>query len=112
MAKEKRPFVDFGAIRDRITIEQVLEHYGVLNTLKRNGIRPDRAISQKGPPTIWGRADRGLQRSSTLPKRKKGLGFWSDAALISFGFYAYVYAQIRAGFFASCCEGGPSMLMF
>jgi len=39
MAKEKRPFVDFGAIRDRITMEQVLEHYGVLNTLKRNGSR-------------------------------------------------------------------------
>jgi len=39
MSKTRRPFVDFRAIRERITMEQVLEHYGVLHTLKRNGNR-------------------------------------------------------------------------
>jgi DNA primase len=33
----KRPFVDFRDIRSRITMEQVLEHYGVLGTFKRSG---------------------------------------------------------------------------
>jgi len=33
----KKPFVDFRDIRSRITMEQVLEHYGVLGTFKRNG---------------------------------------------------------------------------
>ena len=35
----KKPYVDFRAIRGRITMEQVLEHYGVLGTFKRNGTR-------------------------------------------------------------------------
>jgi DNA primase len=39
MPKEKKPFLDFRAIRARITMEQVLEHYGVLATLKRTGTR-------------------------------------------------------------------------
>jgi DNA primase len=39
MPKEKKPFVDFRAIRVQITMEQVLEHYGVLGTLKRSGSR-------------------------------------------------------------------------
>jgi DNA primase len=39
MAKTKKPFVDFRAIRGRITMEQVLEHYGVLSTFKRSGNR-------------------------------------------------------------------------
>ena len=39
MPKEKKPFVDFRAIRSRITMEQVLEHYGVLDTFKRTGNR-------------------------------------------------------------------------
>jgi DNA primase len=33
----KRPFIDFRDIRSRITMEQVLEHYGVLGTFKRSG---------------------------------------------------------------------------
>lgn len=40
MSKEKRarkPFVDFRDIRSRITMEQVLQHYNLLNTLKRKG---------------------------------------------------------------------------
>src|ERR1051326_7828354 len=39
MPKEKKPFVDFRAIRARITMEQALEHYGVLDTFKRSGSR-------------------------------------------------------------------------
>jgi len=35
----KKPFVDFRDIRSRITMEQVLEHYGVLHTFKRTGNR-------------------------------------------------------------------------
>jgi len=35
----KKPFVDFRDIRSRITMEQVLEHYGVLHTFKRTGDR-------------------------------------------------------------------------
>jgi len=35
----RKPFVDFRAIRGRITMEQVLEHYGVLHTFKRSGSR-------------------------------------------------------------------------
>ena len=30
----KKPFVDFREVRSRITMEQVLEHYGVLDTFK------------------------------------------------------------------------------
>src|ERR1039457_92824 len=33
----KKPFVDFRETRSRITMEQILEHYGVLHTLKRAG---------------------------------------------------------------------------
>ncbi len=33
----KKPFVDFRDISSRITMEQVLEHYGVLGTFKRSG---------------------------------------------------------------------------
>ena len=39
MPKERKPFVDFKAIRERLTMEQILEHYGVLHTLKRTGTR-------------------------------------------------------------------------
>jgi DNA primase len=39
MQREKKPFVDFRAIRSHITMEQLLEHYGVLSTFKRNGRR-------------------------------------------------------------------------
>lgn len=39
MPKTKKPFVDFRAIRARITMEQVLDHYQVLHTFKRNGNR-------------------------------------------------------------------------
>lgn len=39
MPNEKKPFVDFRAIRSQITMEQVLEHYGVLSTFKRSGRR-------------------------------------------------------------------------
>ena len=35
----RRPFVDFRATRGRITMEMVLEHYGVLHTFTRNGNR-------------------------------------------------------------------------
>ena len=35
----KKPFVDFRHVRSRITLEQVLEHYGVLNTFKRTDTR-------------------------------------------------------------------------
>jgi DNA primase len=35
----KKPFVDFREVRSRITMEQVLEHYGVLDTFKRTGTR-------------------------------------------------------------------------
>jgi len=37
MSKEKKPFVDFRDIRSRITMEQVLEHYGLLDKFKRSG---------------------------------------------------------------------------
>jgi DNA primase len=37
MPKDKKPFVDFRDIRSRITMEQVLEHYHVLDTLKGTG---------------------------------------------------------------------------
>jgi DNA primase len=33
----KRPFVDFRDIRSRITMEQVLSHYQLLDTFKRTG---------------------------------------------------------------------------
>jgi DNA primase len=39
MPKTKKPFVDFRAIRGRITMEQVLDHCGVLDTFKRSGNR-------------------------------------------------------------------------
>jgi len=39
MPKEKKPFVNFRDIRSRITMEQVLEHYGVLDKFKRTGNR-------------------------------------------------------------------------
>ena len=39
MHKAKKPFVDFRAIRAQVTMEQVLDHYGVLDTFKRNGNR-------------------------------------------------------------------------
>src|SRR6185369_2310010 len=39
MPKTKKPFVDFRAIRARITMEQVLRHYGVIETFKRSGNR-------------------------------------------------------------------------
>ncbi len=39
MSKSRKPFVDFRAIRERLTMEQVLEHYGVLHTFKRTGNR-------------------------------------------------------------------------
>jgi DNA primase len=35
----KKPFVDFREVRSRITMEQVLQHYGVLDTFKRTGTR-------------------------------------------------------------------------
>jgi len=35
----KKPFVDFREVRSRITMEKVLEHYGVLDTFKRTGTR-------------------------------------------------------------------------
>lgn len=35
----KKPFVDFREVRSRITMEKVLEHYGVLDTFKRTGDR-------------------------------------------------------------------------
>jgi DNA primase len=35
----KKPFVDFREVRSRITMEQVLEHYDVLDTFKRTGTR-------------------------------------------------------------------------
>jgi DNA primase len=35
----RKPFVDFRVIRGRITMEKVLEHYGVLHTFKRAGNR-------------------------------------------------------------------------
>lgn len=37
MPREKKPFVDFRDIRSRITMEQVLEHYGVLDTFSGLG---------------------------------------------------------------------------
>jgi DNA primase len=37
MPKEKKPFVDFRDIRSRITMEQVLSHYNLLDTFKRSG---------------------------------------------------------------------------
>jgi hypothetical protein len=37
MPKDKKPFVDFRDIRSRITMEQVLSHYQLLDTFKRNG---------------------------------------------------------------------------
>jgi len=39
MPKTRKPFVNFAAIRARITMEQLLERYGVLNKFKRNGSR-------------------------------------------------------------------------
>jgi DNA primase len=39
MPNSKKPFVDFRAIRGRITMEQVLDHYQVLHTFKRSGNR-------------------------------------------------------------------------
>ena len=39
MPKTKKPFVDFRAVRTRITMEQVLAHYNVLDTFKRIGSR-------------------------------------------------------------------------
>jgi DNA primase len=33
----KKPFVDFREVRSRITMGEVLEHYGVLATFKRSG---------------------------------------------------------------------------
>lgn len=39
MSKTRKPFVDFRAIRERLTMEMVLQHYGVLDTLKRTGNR-------------------------------------------------------------------------
>jgi DNA primase len=39
MSNEKKPYVDFRAIREQITMEQILEHYGVLHTFKRAGNR-------------------------------------------------------------------------
>lgn len=35
----KKPFVDFRDVRSRITMENVLQHYGVLDTFKRTGTR-------------------------------------------------------------------------
>ena len=35
----KKPFVDFREVRSRITMEQVLSHYGVLDSFKRTGDR-------------------------------------------------------------------------
>ena len=35
----KKPFVDFREVRSRITMENVLSHYGVLDTFKRTGTR-------------------------------------------------------------------------
>jgi len=37
MPKEKKPFVDFRDIRSRLTMEQVLQHYKLLDTFKRSG---------------------------------------------------------------------------
>jgi hypothetical protein len=37
MPNSKKPFVDFRAIRARVTMERVLEHYAVLHTFKRSG---------------------------------------------------------------------------
>lgn len=39
MPKSKKPFVDFRAVRARLSMEQVLAHYGVLDTFKRSGTR-------------------------------------------------------------------------
>jgi len=39
MSNSRKPFVDFRAIRTRVTMERVLEHYGVLGTFKRSGSR-------------------------------------------------------------------------
>src|ERR1043166_3252117 len=39
MPKDKNAFVEFRAIRSRITMEQVLEHYRVLGKFKRTGNR-------------------------------------------------------------------------
>lgn len=37
MPKEKKPYVDFRDIRSRLTMEQVLQHYNLLDTFKRTG---------------------------------------------------------------------------
>ena len=39
MSKTRKPFVNFRAIRERLTMEMLLRHYGVLDTLKRTGNR-------------------------------------------------------------------------
>src|SRR5262245_12284702 len=39
MPKTKKPFLDFRAVRARITMEQVLAHYNALDTFKRTGSR-------------------------------------------------------------------------
>src|SRR4029077_14842583 len=39
MPKTKTPFVDFRAVRARLTMEQLLAHYNVLDTMKRTGSR-------------------------------------------------------------------------
>ncbi len=39
MPNAKRPFVDFRLVRARITMEQVLAHYSLLDTFKRSGSR-------------------------------------------------------------------------
>ncbi|TAL03635.1 MAG: hypothetical protein EPO07_05905, partial [Verrucomicrobia bacterium] len=59
MSKTRKPFVDFRAIRGRITMEQVLEHYGVLHTFKRSGNR------LSGPCPIHGGSDPSQFRVET-----------------------------------------------
>lgn len=39
MSKTRKPFVNFRAIRERLTMEMLLRHYGVLDTLTRKGNR-------------------------------------------------------------------------
>lgn len=48
MPKEKKPSIDFRPIRARITMEQVLDHHGVLDTLKGSwgaSVAPTRFIA-------------------------------------------------------------------
>jgi DNA primase len=121
MPKEKKPFVDFRAIRSRITMEQVLDHYdGLLDTFKRSGSRLSgpcpihhgtnpsqfRVDTEKN---LWNCFSECKQGGNVLDfiAKKEGISI-HDAALKACEWFSIQIAEVKADNGSSQDESTPS----